>query len=147
MGLLKTTNAPHHHHEHDSDAGEEDQMDHRSADRQQPHQEENNRQQQQKKDYSLVQMLQTPSALLMLWTTTILVGAGTVETNNMGQMVEALGFDKAVTPASLALFSVAQAFSRVMTGALSEAALHWNLSSSPRRQRLLCMIDYGLGIE
>jgi MFS family permease len=87
-------------------------------------------------DRSLVQMLQTPSAWLMLWTATILVGAGTVETNNMGQMVEALGFDKAVTPASLALFSVAQAFSRVMTGAISESALNWNTR--------YCLIDNGV---
>ena len=78
---------------------------------------------------NLYQMLQTPSALLMLWTTTILVGAGTVETNNMGQMVEALGFPKAVTSASLALFSVAQAGGRVFTGALSESALNWNTKS------------------
>jgi hypothetical protein len=87
-------------------------------------------------DRNLVQMLQTPSAWLMLWTTTILVGAGTVETNNMGQMVEALGFDKAVTPASLALFSVAQAFSRVMTGTISESALNWNTRC--------CLIDNGV---
>jgi MFS family permease len=87
-------------------------------------------------DRSLPQMLQTPSAWLMLWTATILVGAGTVETNNMGQMVEALGFDKAVTPASLALFSVAQAFSRVMTGAISESALNWNTR--------YCFIDNGV---
>lgn len=78
---------------------------------------------------NLFNMIQTPSALLMLWTTTILVGAGTVETNNMGQMVESLGFPKAVTSASLALFSVAQAGGRVFTGALSESALNWNTKS------------------
>lgn len=78
-------------------------------------------------NYNLAQMLQTPSALLMLWTTTILVGAGTVETNNMGQMVESLGFSGTVTPASLALFSVAQAGARVATGSISEAALSWNV--------------------
>ena len=77
-------------------------------------------------ELNMVQMLQTPSAMLMLWTCTILVGAGTVETNNMGQMVEAMGFSDSVTPASLALFSVAQAASRVATGSLSEAALSWN---------------------
>lgn len=75
---------------------------------------------------NLVQMLQTPSAMFLLWTTTILVGAGTVETNNMGEMVQSLGFADAVTPASLALFSVAQAAGRVATGAISEAALGWN---------------------
>ena len=74
-----------------------------------------------------MEMLMTPTAGLMLWTTTILVGAGTVVTNNMGQMVESLGFAPAVTPASLALFSVAQAGSRVATGAVSEAALTWNI--------------------
>jgi len=85
---------------------------------------------------NLVQMLQTPSALLMLWTTTILVGAGTVETNNMGQMVEALGFPDDVSSASLALFSVAQAATRVATGAISESALNWNTRS--------CLIDNGV---
>ena len=75
---------------------------------------------------NLTQMLRTPSALLMLWTTTMLVGAGTVETNNMGQMVEAMGFPDTVTSASLAFFSVAQAGSRVATGAISESALNWN---------------------
>jgi len=78
---------------------------------------------------NLYEMLQTRSALLMLWTTTVLVGAGTVMTNNAGQMVESLGFPAAVTPASLALFSVAQAFGRVMTGSVSEAALNWNTHS------------------
>lgn len=75
---------------------------------------------------NMLQMLQTPTAWLMLWTTIILVGAGTVETNNMGQMVESLGFTASVTPASLALFSVAQAAARVLTGSLSESALNWN---------------------
>lgn len=74
---------------------------------------------------NLLQMLQTPSALLMLWTTTIIVGGGIVETNNMGQMVEALYFPRDTTSASLAFFSVAQAGSRVITGALSESALNW----------------------
>jgi len=91
---------------------------------------------QEEENLNLVQMLQTPSALLMLWTTTILVGAGTVETNNMGQMVESLGFTDTVTPATLALFSVAQAAGRVMTGAVSEAALNWNTRS--------CFIDIGV---
>lgn len=76
-------------------------------------------------DLTLVQMLQTPSAWLMLWTTTMLVGAGTVETNNMGQMVESLTFPPAVTSAALALFSVAQAMSRVLTGSLSEASIKY----------------------
>ncbi|KAL3929743.1 MAG: hypothetical protein SGBAC_012077 [Bacillariaceae sp.] len=74
---------------------------------------------------NLYQMLQTPEAWLMLWTTTILVGAGTVETNNLSQMVEALNYSPDVTSASLALFSVAQALGRVVTGAVSEAALNW----------------------
>ena len=75
---------------------------------------------------NVLQMLQTPTALPMLWTTVLLVGAGTLETNNMGQMVESLGFDASVTSAALAFFSVAQAASRVGTGSLSEAALHWS---------------------
>jgi MFS family permease len=78
---------------------------------------------------NLLQMLQTPTAVPMIWSTVILVGAGTVETNNMGQMVESLRFDPSVTSAALAFFSVAQAASRVGTGALSEAALDWNVHS------------------
>jgi MFS family permease len=75
---------------------------------------------------NLIQVLRTPAAWLMLWTTTILVGAGTLETNSMGEMVEALGLPSTVTSSSLALFSVAQAVSRVATGAVSESALNWN---------------------
>mmetsp|Transcript_9551 Transcript_9551/g.15908 ORF Transcript_9551/g.15908 Transcript_9551/m.15908 type:complete len:548 (+) Transcript_9551:46-1689(+) len=70
-------------------------------------------------DRSLVQMLGTPSAWLILWTCTILVGGGTVMTNNLGQMTEALRFDPKVVPAALSLFSVAQSFARVVTGSLS----------------------------
>jgi MFS family permease len=46
----------------------------------------------------------------------------------MGQMVESLYLPMhTTTPASLALFSVSQAVSRVATGALSDAALSWNI--------------------
>ena len=76
---------------------------------------------------NLYQMLHTPTALLMLWTTTIIVGSGTVETNNMGEMVEALDLPKAVGAASMTLFSVAQCASRVLTGVISESALKWNV--------------------
>lgn len=79
-----------------------------------------------KEDYTLTEMLRTPTAVLMLWVTAILVGAGTVITNNVGQMAEALDFDKAMAPASLALFSVAQSLARVVTGSVSERALDWN---------------------
>ena len=72
----------------------------------------------------------------MIWTTTILVGAGTVETNNLGQMVESLNFPDVVTPSSLALFSVAQALGRVSTGSVSENALSWNTR--------ICFIDKGV---
>jgi hypothetical protein len=85
---------------------------------------------------NLLQLIRTPSAWLLLWTTTILVGAGTVETNNMDEMVESLGLPSKVTSASLALFSVAQAVGRVATGAVSEAALNWNTKR--------CMIDIGV---
>ena len=78
---------------------------------------------------NLWQMIQTPTAIAMLWTTVILTGAGTVETNNMGQMVESLKFHPSVTAASLAFFSVAQAASRVLTGTISESALTWNTNS------------------
>jgi len=81
--------------------------------------------QEDEEDKNLWQMLQTPTALLMLFTATILVGGGIVETNNMGQMVEALNFPVDTTSASLAFFSVAQSAGRVVTGALSESALNW----------------------
>uniref|UniRef100_A0A7S3KZU3 Nodulin-like domain-containing protein n=1 Tax=Amphora coffeiformis TaxID=265554 RepID=A0A7S3KZU3_9STRA len=74
-------------------------------------------------DRTLFQMLQTPEAYCFLWSSTIMVGSGTVETNNMGQMTEALSLPSAVTPASMALFSVAQAAARVVTGAASEYTL------------------------
>jgi MFS family permease len=79
-------------------------------------------------NYNLVQMLKTQSAYLMLWTCTIVVGSGLVETNNMGQMVESLRFSDAVTPASLALFSVCQAVSRVVAGTFSDAMAHRGVS-------------------
>ena len=75
---------------------------------------------------NLFEMLQTYPAWLLLWTGTILVGGGIVETNNLGQMVESLHFPSIVTPASLALFSVAQSGGRVVAGALSDWALTTN---------------------
>jgi MFS family permease len=80
------------------------------------------------KELSLPQMLQTSSAWIMLWITLVLVGSGTAKTNNMGQMVDSLGFSQSVTTATLAIFSVGQALSRISTGILSEAALHWNVA-------------------
>lgn len=81
-------------------------------------------------DLSLPEMLQTSSSWIMLWITMILVGSGTTKTNNMGQMVESLGFDDTiVTPATLAIFSVAQATSRIVTGIVSEIALQHNFSN------------------
>jgi MFS family permease len=74
---------------------------------------------------TLTEMLKTPSAFLMLWACTIVVGSGTMLTNNMGQMTEARGLPNRAAGACLALFSVAQAGARVATGALSESALSW----------------------
>ncbi|CAB9523616.1 Nodulin-like [Seminavis robusta] len=82
-------------------------------------------------DLSLPEMLQTSPAWIMLCITLVLVGSGTAKTNNMGQMVEALGFTESVTPATLAIFSVAQAAARISTGILSEAALKWSNVSVP----------------
>jgi len=79
------------------------------------------------RNFTLTQMLQTCPAWLMIWTCVILVGGGTVMTNNIGQMTEALGFDPAMISASLALFSAAQGASRVCTGIASELALKWHL--------------------
>lgn len=81
------------------------------------------------KEFALFEMLQTLPAWLFVWTALILVGGGTLITNNTGQMVEALHFPAAVAPASLALFSVAQSGGRVITGAISESALSWNTAS------------------
>mmetsp|Transcript_9157 Transcript_9157/g.19827 ORF Transcript_9157/g.19827 Transcript_9157/m.19827 type:complete len:652 (-) Transcript_9157:123-2078(-) len=89
-----------------------------------------------RRDKNIFQMLQSPSAWMMLWTGTILTGGGTVETNNLAQMVESLGFNNAVTPATLALFSVAQSGGRVITGAVSEAALSFETQH--------CCIDKGV---
>ena len=75
--------------------------------------------------YNLWQMLQTVPAWLFAWICIVCVGGGTTMTNNMGQMTEALYLPSIVTPASLALFSAAQAASRVVTGALSDSSQHW----------------------
>jgi MFS family permease len=85
---------------------------------------------------NLLQMIQTPTSLLLLWTTILLVGGGTVETNNMGQMVESLHFHTSITSTALTFFSVAQAASRVLTGVISEAALTCNTN--------LCCIQNGI---
>lgn len=88
-------------------------------------------------NYTLVQMLGQPSAWLMLWTCTIVVGSGTLQTNNMGEMVASRGFPEQAAAACLALFSVSQATARVVTGAVSEAALNWKLQG-------FCFVDYGI---
>jgi hypothetical protein len=81
----------------------------------------------ERQEYALKEMLQTTPAWLFAWITVIRVGSGTMVTNNMGQMVESLKLPKhTTTPAALALFSVAQAASRVMTGAVSDWALSWD---------------------
>lgn len=79
----------------------------------------------QDKNLNLVEMLQTGPAWVMLWITLVIVGSGTAKTNAMGQMCESLGFPDSVTPATLAIFSVAQAASRISTGIVSEIALQW----------------------
>jgi len=76
-------------------------------------------------DLTLTEMLKTVPSWLLLWTCTILAGGGTVITNNVGQMVEALRLDPSTSSASLALFSASQAASRVLTGSISESALRW----------------------
>jgi MFS family permease len=76
-------------------------------------------------NYQLTQLLQTPHAWILLWIALVSVGGGTMMTNNMGQMVESLALEPqdTVTPAVMAIFSVAQATSRIVTGAVSDAAL------------------------
>ena len=81
-----------------------------------------------KENYNVVELLQTIPAWLLIWCGIVMVGSGTMMTNNMGQMVESLSFDtETMTPASMAMFSVAQAGSRILTGALSDAALTWQI--------------------
>jgi len=75
---------------------------------------------------NLFEMLQTRTAWLFAWTSVVLVGGGTLMTNNMGEMVAALRFSPITTAASLSLFSVAQSGGRVITGVLSEWALALN---------------------
>lgn len=75
---------------------------------------------------TLLQMLQTSQAWLFAFVTIVRVGGGTMITNNLGQMVESLGLPVDTAPAALALFSVAQAISRVATGAVSDWALSWD---------------------
>jgi len=77
--------------------------------------------------YNLLEMLQTQSAYFLLWTTTILVGAGTTVVNNLAQIVESQSYASKLTPASLAIFSVAQALSRAVTGTVSDAAQQWTV--------------------
>jgi hypothetical protein len=79
-------------------------------------------------DRTLFEMLKTPTAWLFAWTSIILVGGGTLMTNNMGEMVKALHFSPIVSAASLSLFSVAQSGGRVITGVLSEWALSLNVT-------------------
>lgn len=79
------------------------------------------------RNYTLIQMLKTCQAWLMVYTCVIIVGGGTVMTNNIGQMTESLSFDQAATSSSLALFSAAQGASRVCTGIASELALKWEI--------------------
>eukprot|EP00588_Corethron_pennatum_P032939 CAMPEP_0194341878 /NCGR_PEP_ID=MMETSP0171-20130528/91091_1 /TAXON_ID=218684 /ORGANISM="Corethron pennatum, Strain L29A3" /LENGTH=663 /DNA_ID=CAMNT_0039107379 /DNA_START=162 /DNA_END=2153 /DNA_ORIENTATION=+ len=76
---------------------------------------------------NLRQMLSQTSAWAMFFTFSVLGGSGTIMTNNVGQMVEALGLPPSTASAALALFSVAQAGSRVATGAVSEAAASWDV--------------------
>ena len=79
------------------------------------------------KNYSLHQMLGTAEAWLLLWTSTIVVGSGTVIVNNMGQMTEALEFPSRAPGAFLAIFSVSQAMARVGVGAVSDSAMNWQI--------------------
>ena len=87
-------------------------------------------------DLRLSEMLQTTVAWLFAWVAVIRVGGGTMVTNNMSQMVESLHLPpQTTTPAALALFSVAQAASRVLTGAVSDWALSWNVGKFFRFRR------------
>jgi MFS family permease len=73
--------------------------------------------------YKLTELVQTSHAWSLLWVALVLVGSGTMMTNNMGQMVESLALSSKVTPALMAIFSVSQAVSRIVTGAVSDVAL------------------------
>jgi len=79
----------------------------------------------QEEGHNILEMLRTVPAWLFAYICIVCVGGGTIMTNNMGQMVEALYLPEVLTPSSLALFSAAQAASRVVTGAASDAAQKW----------------------
>jgi Major Facilitator Superfamily len=81
-------------------------------------------------DLSITQMLARPSAHLFLLTCTVVVGSGTMITNNMSQMVESLGFPHRATPACLSIFSVSQALARALTGYFSDSM--WRRYQLPR---------------
>jgi predicted MFS family arabinose efflux permease len=55
-----------------------------------------------------------------------LIGAGIMISNNLTQMCESLGF-KPFHSAAITLFSLSQAASRVLMGALSEKALRYDI--------------------
>ena len=66
------------------------------------------------------EMLNKGSAYILLFAVTVVVGQGTQMVNNMGQMVTSKRLGESMISASVALFSVAQAVSRVATGTISE---------------------------
>jgi len=95
-------------------------------------------------NFTLLEMLQTGTAWLFCWTCTVRVGSGTLMTNNMGQMVEALTFAPRTAASALALFSVAQAAARVGVGTLSDAALSWGSRGIPRPAFLILSTASGI---
>jgi hypothetical protein len=72
------------------------------------------------RSFSLLEMLQTVPAWLLMWTLMTLAGAGLTITQNLGQMVQSLEMSATVTSTALAIFSVSNAAARVASGALSE---------------------------
>ena len=93
-------------------------------------------------DLSLTQMLMHPTAWLFLCTCTILVGSGTMMTNNMGQMVESLLFPPDAAAACLSIFSVSQAFSRAATGFIADAL--WQRFQVPRTLLVVVATVFGM---
>lgn len=91
-------------------------------------------------DYTLSEMLHTVTAWLLCWTCTILVGSGTLLTNNMGQEVEAIYFPARAASGCLAMFSVSQSMSRVLCGTISE----WAASILPRPFFLIVASAFGV---
>jgi len=75
-----------------------------------------------KTDLNLSEALQTAELWLLFYGCTVVVGSGTMLTNNMGAIVQSQQLSDDITSVAMSIFSVTQAISRVVTGLVSEMA-------------------------